>query len=341
MRGSGLTTAEQRELADLQRQIGERGGGSAASEQRRPPRRNGDFPVLQGQLQSGASADRQALLDSRELITVVDRGEAVLHGVRIASSGMPSSRRGSTPRRWRCSSVRSDEHDGRELRPRRSAVQRAASVRGVRPAACRLHCAVPIREPVAVRRRREHRLHLRLVEELIAKNPGSAVGLLRRRHEGKGGDGRRRSRALQAQVLGFCDLDLSTPLDQLERVLQVAVRADVLAVGSRTSRVVGPVPKGECEKRWAGSTTVCSRRPSRPVLSTRSGAKVAAREIWEAILTHCVERGYAWDAETIAVALGPRHSGAGGADRLAARRAVQGPGRARRHGDGSRHSTDL
>ena len=29
---------------------------------------------------------------------------------------------------------------------------------------------------------------------------------------------------------------------------------------------------------------------------------MAAREIWEAILTHCVERGYAWDAETIAVA---------------------------------------
>ena len=83
MRGGGLTTAEQRELADLQRQVGEHvaagrlrlnSGGRARS-------CNGDFPVLQGQLQSGASADRQALLDSRELITVVDRGEAVLHGV--------------------------------------------------------------------------------------------------------------------------------------------------------------------------------------------------------------------------------------------------------------------
>jgi hypothetical protein len=83
VRGSGLTTAEQRELADLQRQIGEyvtagrlrlNGGGRAALA-------NGEFPVLQGQLQSGAPADPQALLDSRELITLVDRGEAALHGV--------------------------------------------------------------------------------------------------------------------------------------------------------------------------------------------------------------------------------------------------------------------
>jgi hypothetical protein len=35
--------------------------------------------VLQGQLQPGAPADPQALLDSRELITVLDRHEAVFH----------------------------------------------------------------------------------------------------------------------------------------------------------------------------------------------------------------------------------------------------------------------
>jgi hypothetical protein len=83
VRGSGLTTAEQRELADLQRQIGQyvtagrlrlNGGGRAALA-------NGELPVLQGQLQSGAPADPQALLDSREVVTLVDRREAVLRGV--------------------------------------------------------------------------------------------------------------------------------------------------------------------------------------------------------------------------------------------------------------------
>jgi hypothetical protein len=83
VRGSGLTTAEQRALADLQRQIGEyvAAGRLRLNSDGRAALASGEFPVLQGQLQSGASADRQALLDSRELITVVDRGEAVLHGV--------------------------------------------------------------------------------------------------------------------------------------------------------------------------------------------------------------------------------------------------------------------
>ena len=53
VRGSGLTTAEQRELADLQRQVGEHGGGSAASEQRRPPRLQRRFPCAPGSVAVG------------------------------------------------------------------------------------------------------------------------------------------------------------------------------------------------------------------------------------------------------------------------------------------------
>jgi dolichyl-phosphate beta-glucosyltransferase len=144
----------------------------------------------------------------------------------------------------------------------------------------------------------------RLVEELVAKNPGSAVGLLRRRHEGKGAAVAAGIRELQAQLLGFCDLDLSTPLDQLERVLQVAVRADVLAVGSRDlagSRLTRPEGRvREALGRLYNRLLQATVTPG--VVDTQCGAKVAAREIWEAILTHCVERGYAWDAETIAVA---------------------------------------
>jgi hypothetical protein len=83
VRGSGLTTAEQRELADLQRQIGEyvTAGRLRLNSVGRAALANGEFPVLRGRLQPGAPADPQALLDSRELIKVVERGEAVLHGV--------------------------------------------------------------------------------------------------------------------------------------------------------------------------------------------------------------------------------------------------------------------
>lgn len=144
----------------------------------------------------------------------------------------------------------------------------------------------------------------RLVQELIAKNPGWAVGLLRRPHEGKGGTVAAGLGELHAQVLGFCDLDLSTPLDQLERVLHVAVRADVLAVGSRdlaASRLTRPEGRvREALGRLYNRLLQATVTPG--VVDTQCGAKVAAREIWEAILAHCIERGYAWDAETIAVA---------------------------------------
>jgi dolichyl-phosphate beta-glucosyltransferase len=122
----------------------------------------------------------------------------------------------------------------------------------------------------------------RLVEELIAKNPGSAVALLRRRHEGKGAAVAAGLGELQAHVLGFCDLDLSTPLDQLERVLQVAVRADVLAVGSRDlagSRLTRPEGRvREALGRLYNRLLQATVTPG--VVDTQCGAKVAAREIW-------------------------------------------------------------
>jgi dolichyl-phosphate beta-glucosyltransferase len=144
----------------------------------------------------------------------------------------------------------------------------------------------------------------RLVEELIAKNPGCAVRLLRRHHEGKGAAVAAGLDELHTQIRGFCDLDLSTPLDQLERVLRVAMRADVLSVGSRDlaasqlTRPEGPVREtlGRLYNRLLQATVTPG------VVDTQCGAKIAAEEIWKAILPHCTERGYAWDAETIAVA---------------------------------------
>jgi glycosyltransferase involved in cell wall biosynthesis len=143
-----------------------------------------------------------------------------------------------------------------------------------------------------------------LVEELIAKNPECVVRLLRRRHDGKGAAVAVGLGALRARLRGFCDLDLSTPLDQLERVVDMAGRADVLAVGSRdlaASRLIRPEGRvREALGRLYNRLLQATITPG--VVDTQCGAKAAAGEIWDAILPHCVERGYAWDAETIAVA---------------------------------------
>lgn len=142
------------------------------------------------------------------------------------------------------------------------------------------------------------------VDELIAAAPGAPLRLLRRPHVGKGAAVSAGLWSLQTPLCGFCDIDLSTPLDDLERIADAAVRARALAIGSRdltTSTLVqaeGPV------RELLGRTynRVLQAVVTPGVVDTQCGAKVAPRAVWDAVLPHCREEGFAWDAEVIAVA---------------------------------------
>lgn len=143
-----------------------------------------------------------------------------------------------------------------------------------------------------------------LVEELLADAPHRPARLLRRPHRGKGAAVAAGLAATEAPWAGFCDLDLSTPLEDFDRVRAAAVRAPVLAVGSRdlaTSRVVrneGRVREtlGRTYNRLLQATIAPG------IVDTQCGAKAASRRIWRTVLPHCGEEGFAWDAEIIAVA---------------------------------------
>ena len=147
-----------------------------------------------------------------------------------------------------------------------------------------------------------------LVEELIDRTGFPRVRLLRRPHRGKGAAVAAGLRAVRGDYRGFCDIDLSTPLDQLELILGAATRAKVLAVGSRdlaTSRLLRP--QGRVREMLGRTYNRVLQLLIVPgVVDTQCGAKIAAREVWDAILPHCSEEGYAWDAEAIAVALALR-----------------------------------
>jgi SAM-dependent methyltransferase len=103
---------------------------------------------------------------------------------------------------------------------------------------------------------------------------------------------------------GFCDVDLSTPLEHFERVVEAAMRAPVLAIGSRdlpASRLVQPESRArEALGRAYNRLLQATLTPG--VVDTQCGAKVAARSVWESVLPHVHEAGYAWDAELVAVA---------------------------------------
>ncbi len=143
-----------------------------------------------------------------------------------------------------------------------------------------------------------------VVEELLAASPDSPVRLLRRPHEGKGAAVAAGLAQVSGSYGGFCDVDLATPLDQVQRVLNWAMRAEVLAIGSRdlaTSRLLRPEgPVRETLGRAYNRLLQATVTPG--VVDTQCGAKAASRHVWQTILPHCREQGFAWDAEAVAVA---------------------------------------
>ncbi|MEO7443069.1 MAG: glycosyltransferase, partial [Acidimicrobiales bacterium] len=143
-----------------------------------------------------------------------------------------------------------------------------------------------------------------VVEALCREEPGRAVRLLRRPHRGKGAAVVAGLSVATADYAGFCDVDLSTPLADLERVLAVATAGTVLAIGSRdveASRLLRPESRtrellGRTYNRLVRMTVTPGIR------DTQCGAKVAHCALWRAILPWCREVGFAWDVEALAVA---------------------------------------
>ncbi len=145
---------------------------------------------------------------------------------------------------------------------------------------------------------------IRAVEDLIDASPGQSVRLMRCPHAGKGAAVAAGLRVAAAPYAGFCDLDLSTPLDQLEHVLHVAMRSRALAVGSRDLAASKLLRSQSHSRETLGRAynRLLQATITPGVVDTQCGAKVAARGVWDAILPHCREVGYAWDAEVIALA---------------------------------------
>ncbi len=143
-----------------------------------------------------------------------------------------------------------------------------------------------------------------LVEKLFAERSDGRLSLLRRPHQGKGAAVAAGLAAADTLWAGFCDLDLSTPLPHLERILETARRVGGLAIGSRD--LPGPRllrPESHAREFLGKAYNRLLQALLTPGISdTQCGAKVASREVWRELLDQCHEPGLAWDAELIAVA---------------------------------------
>lgn len=131
------------------------------------------------------------------------------------------------------------------------------------------------------------------------------VRVLRRPHEGKGAAVAAGIASTTAPYVAFCDLDLSTPLDQLERIVDTATAAPILAIGSRDLHASTLLERESRVRETLGRTynRLLQATVTPGVVDTQCGAKAARRDVWDRLLPHCGQRGFAWDAELVAVAL--------------------------------------
>jgi SAM-dependent methyltransferase len=143
-----------------------------------------------------------------------------------------------------------------------------------------------------------------IAERILSEHPSVAARLLLEPHRGKGGAITAGLLAAKAPVAGFCDLDLSTPLDDLEVIIETAEKSNVLAIGSRelpSSEMVRP--QGRIREFLGRSYNRAVQLMVAPgILDTQCGAKAAPTDTWARILSHSEETGFAWDVEIVGLA---------------------------------------
>src|SRR5262245_32755603 len=143
-----------------------------------------------------------------------------------------------------------------------------------------------------------------VVETFLAGEPDLRAKLLRRPHQGKGATVRAGLETAGAEYAGFCDVDLSTPLAELERILAAACMGPVLAIGSRDAPASELARPQHPVREWLGKTynRAVQLTLTPGVLDTQCGAKVAATALWERILPYSREPHLAWDVAIVALA---------------------------------------
>jgi SAM-dependent methyltransferase len=143
-----------------------------------------------------------------------------------------------------------------------------------------------------------------VVEAFLAAEPDLRAKLLRRSHQGKGSAVRAGLEAATAEYAGFCDVDLSTPPEQLELILEAARAGPVLAIGSRQAAASRLLRRQSPVREWLGKSynRLVQLTLTPGIADTQCGAKLAETALWARILPWSRESHLAWDVEVIAIA---------------------------------------
>jgi dolichyl-phosphate beta-glucosyltransferase len=143
-----------------------------------------------------------------------------------------------------------------------------------------------------------------LVERTIADAPTVRARSIRNPHLGKGAAVQAGLLAASTPVSGFCDVDLATPLDQLDIIVAAASRSSVLAIGSRDVAASRLIQRESYVREVLGKVfnRYIQLTLAPGISDTQCGAKAAHTALWHAVLERSREEKFAWDCEIVAIA---------------------------------------
>jgi dolichyl-phosphate beta-glucosyltransferase len=129
--------------------------------------------------------------------------------------------------------------------------------------------------------------------------------LLQIAHRGKGAAVRTGLLASECSFGAFCDVDLSTPLDDLGGLIDLCVREGGLVIGSRALPSSNVIRHESFLREQLGRTynRVVRWLLTPGIFDTQCGAKAARSDVWSELLARCREDGFAGDVEMIAMAM--------------------------------------
>ncbi len=144
------------------------------------------------------------------------------------------------------------------------------------------------------------------IEAIISEYASICTSVEKRPHLGKGASVRYGLNMATTELAAFCDIDLSTPLEELSRLVELSSEIGGLAIGSRTLPGSRTVERGSLRREIAGRTfnSLVRALLCPGIYDTQCGAKAAPTQVWHEILRDSVENGFAWDVEILAKALG-------------------------------------
>jgi dolichyl-phosphate beta-glucosyltransferase len=136
------------------------------------------------------------------------------------------------------------------------------------------------------------------------------ITVVQRPHLGKGAAVEFGIGMVETPLAGYTDVDLSTPLDEMERLFTLCEQRDLLVIGSRgASGAKVTIHQSKIREALGRMFNLWVRILLVPgIRDTQCGAKVAPSHVWRDLLGSTREQGFAWDAEIVALAI---HQGSG------------------------------